>query len=46
MSLFVKRVERDDKEIEGLERHVAEFLWEIDRKLAQLNAIYGTKEAA
>lgn len=46
MSLFVKRVERDDKEIEGLERHVAEFLGEIDRKLAQLNAIYGTKEAA
>ena len=46
MSLFVKRVERDDKEIADLEAKVAEFLGELDRKLAQLNAIYGTKEAA
>ena len=46
MSLFVKRVDRDDREIADLEAKVAEFLGELDRKLAQLNAIYGTKEAA
>lgn len=46
MSLFVKRVERDDTEIAGLEEKVAEFLEELDRKLAQLNDLYGTKEAA
>ncbi len=46
MSLFVKRVERDDKEIADLEKKVAEFLEELDRKLAQLNDLYGAKEAA
>lgn len=46
MSLFVKRVERDDKEIADLEAKVAEFLGELDRKLAQLNDLYGAKEAA
>lgn len=46
ISLFVKRVERDDKEIADLEAKVAEFLGELDRKLAQLNDLYGAKEAA
>ena len=46
MSLFVKRVDRDDKLIASLERDVAEFLAELDLKLAQLDTLYGVKEAA
>lgn len=46
MSLFVKRVDRDDKLIASLEKDVAEFLAELDRKLAQLDTLYGVKEAA
>lgn len=46
MSLFVKRVDRDDKLIASLEKDVAEFLAELDLKLAQLDTLYGVKEAA
>lgn len=46
MSLFVKRVDRDDELIASLEKDVAEFLAELDLKLAQLDTLYGVKEAA
>lgn len=46
MSLFVKRVERDDKRIAELETEVAAFLKEISAKIEQLNGLYGMKEAA
>lgn len=46
MSMFVKRVERDDKRIAELEAEVAAFLEEISAKIEQLNSLYGMKEAA
>lgn len=46
LSLFVKRVERDDKRIGELERMVEEFLTELDGKLAQLEAMRANREAA
>lgn len=46
MSLFVKRVERDDKMIFDLEKDVSSFLAELDEKLSKLDGIYGLKEAA
>lgn len=46
MSMFVKRVDRDDKRISELETEVAAFLGEISTKLNQLNSLYGVKEAA
>jgi len=46
MSLFVKRIERDDKLIADLETDVSGFLAELDDKLSKLNATYGVKEAA
>lgn len=46
MSLFVKRIDRDDKRIAELEADVGAFLDETASKLAQLNSIYGAKEAA
>lgn len=46
MSMFVKRVERDDKRISELEADVSGFLAEIAAKLEQLNSLYGVKEAA
>lgn len=46
MSLFVKRVERDDKTIAELEKDVSAFLAELDEKISKLNGIYGMKEAA
>lgn len=46
MSLFVKRVDRDDKLIAELERDVSAFLAELADKISRLNAIYGVKEAA
>lgn len=46
MSLFVKRVDRDDKLIAELEKDVSSFLAEIDEKLSKLNSVYGTQEAA
>lgn len=46
MSLFVRRVERDDALIASLEKEVSVFLAELDEKLAKLNSLYGAKEAA
>lgn len=46
MRLFVRRVERDDKRIDFLETEVAGFLLEMAVKLAELNRVYGEKEAA
>lgn len=46
MSMFVKRVVRDDKRIAELETEVAAFLQEISAKIEQLNSLYGMKEAA
>lgn len=46
MRLFVRRVARDDKRIDFLETEVAGFLLEMAVKLAELNRVYGEKEAA
>lgn len=46
MSLFVKRVERDDSLIASLEKDVSDFLDELAQKLGQLNSLYGVREAA
>jgi len=46
MSLFVKRVERDDKMIAELEKDVSAFLVELADKISKLNGIYGMQEAA
>ncbi len=46
MRLFIKRVARDDKAIAELEMSVAEFLMELEAKLAELTALYARKEAA
>jgi hypothetical protein len=44
--MFVKRVERDDKLIKDLEAQAADFLAELDAKLAALIALYERREAA
>lgn len=46
MQLHIRRVERDDKLIAELETAVAEFISELDAKLASLTALYERKEAA
>jgi putative phage-type endonuclease len=46
MRLFVRRVARDEARITHLETEIASFLRELTTKLAELNAIYGEKEAA
>lgn len=46
MSLFVARVERDDARIAELEAEVRKFLAELDRKVADLTALYVRKAAA
>lgn len=46
MRLFVRRVVRDEKRIDFLETEIAGFLLEMAVKLAELNSIYGEKEAA
>lgn len=46
MRLWVKRVERDPLMIADLERDVAEFLAELDAKVAQLQTLYGQPERA
>lgn len=46
MRLFVKRVHRDDVMIADLERAVVEFLVEVDRKVADLTALYERRVAA
>jgi len=45
MRLFVKRVPRDDARIAELERDVADFLAELDGKVAELTALYERKAA-
>ena len=45
MRLFVRRIERDDKTIEDLEREVRLFLAELDETLASLNAKYPTTDS-
>jgi putative phage-type endonuclease len=46
MRLFVKRVPRDDKRIEYLEKEVSTFLADIEAKVAGLSKIYSRQEAA
>ena len=46
MSLFVKRVHRDDKLIAELENAVIVFIAELDDKVAQLSARYDVKREA
>ncbi len=46
MSLFVQRVPRDDKLITELEKHVADFLTELDAKIAQLSERYEIRRQA
>ena len=46
MSLFVRRVERDDARIAELEAMVAEFLAELDAKVSELRSLYALEEAA
>lgn len=46
MRLFVRRVARDEARIAHLETEITSFLRELTTKLAELNAIYGEKEAA
>jgi putative phage-type endonuclease len=45
MSLFVSRVERDDKTISELEAQVSEFLSELDRKVIDLTNLYARRAA-
>ena len=42
MRLFVRRVKRDDKQIEELENHVVVFLAEIALKMEGLSRVYGS----
>jgi putative phage-type endonuclease len=46
MQLFVKRIVRDDKQIAVLETAVADFLGELDAKVAALTAKYGELQRA
>jgi putative phage-type endonuclease len=46
MSLFVRRVDRDDTRIAELEAMVAEFLAELDAKVGELRSLYALEEAA
>jgi putative phage-type endonuclease len=46
MSLFVKRVERDDKLIAELESEVTGFLFEVAASVSQLSRLYGERAAA
>jgi putative phage-type endonuclease len=46
ISLFVRRVERDDTRIAELEVMVSEFLAELDAKVGELRSLYALEEAA
>jgi putative phage-type endonuclease len=46
MQLFVRRFERQQKEIDQLEKDVAQFLKEMHAKIATLQSKYGTAKAA
>jgi hypothetical protein len=41
MQLFIKRVERDDKLVQELEKEVKLFLTELDDKVKALTSAYG-----
>ena len=45
MSLFISRVERDDRTIADLEAQVSEFLSELDRKVIDLTDLYARRAA-
>lgn len=44
MQLFVRRVERDDERIAGLETEVTQFLAEVAKTIDDLNVLYAPKE--
>jgi putative phage-type endonuclease len=46
MKLLIVRVPRDDRHIAELERDIRDFLGEVDRKVADLTALYDRKRAA
>jgi len=46
MQLFVKRVRRDMNMIEDMEKHVIQFLYELDDVMAKLNTLYPYPEEA
>ena len=46
MQMFTRRVQRDDKMIAELEAQAADFLAEVEQKVAALKSRYGRKEAA
>ncbi len=46
MRLFVRRIERDDKQLEELECEIISFLAEVDHKVKALRAKYELAEAA
>lgn len=46
MRLFIKRVVRDQETIARLEKEVADFLKELEEKVATLNAIFGGGDRA
>jgi putative phage-type endonuclease len=46
MRLFVKRLDRDDAAIAGIEAHVIDFLDEVAATVASLRNLYEQKEAA
>jgi putative phage-type endonuclease len=46
LSLFIRRVQRDEAMISEMEAEVVRFLAELDAKIAQLLALYGEREAA
>jgi hypothetical protein len=46
MRLFVSRVERDDDAIAELEKHVQDFLVEVDRKVSELTRLYSQQAKA
>lgn len=46
MALWIHRVERDDELVAYLEKHVTEFLAELDTTVAELERLYGLPAAA
>jgi putative phage-type endonuclease len=46
MKMLIVRVPRDDRHIAELERDIRDFLGEVDRKVADLTALYDRKRAA
>jgi len=46
MALYIRRVERDEDSAAYLEKHVTEFLAELDETVAELERLYGLPAAA